>query len=107
MFPSDSFQNVLNSKHILYHQSAGNASRQQYTLLMVSSLIRGGATGPITLGLSFIGMLFVQAMLTVASHRRVTMSSLAEIRRDVLAQGSTLSSPQSLCSRSLSSPLPS
>ncbi|BBL67856.1 hypothetical protein [Methanoculleus chikugoensis] len=32
-------------------------------------------------------MLFVQAMLTVASHRRVTMSSLAEIRRDVLATG--------------------
>ncbi|MCK9297689.1 MAG: DHA2 family efflux MFS transporter permease subunit [Methanoculleus sp.] len=54
---------------------------------MVSSLISVERTGPITLGISFISMIFVQAMLTVASHRHVTMSSPAEIRIDVLAAG--------------------
>ncbi|WP_300998991.1 MFS transporter [Methanoculleus sp.] len=54
---------------------------------MVSSLISAERSGPITLGISFISMLFVQAMLTVASHRHVTTSSTAGIRVDVLATG--------------------
>ncbi|MDV2482206.1 DHA2 family efflux MFS transporter permease subunit [Methanoculleus sp. Wushi-C6] len=54
---------------------------------MVSSLISVERSGPITLGISFASMLFIQAMLTVGSHRHVTASSPANIKIDVLATG--------------------
>jgi heme/copper-type cytochrome/quinol oxidase subunit 2 len=54
---------------------------------MVSSMISVGRTAPLPLGISFLTMLFIQAMLTVASYRHVTMSSPAEIKIEVLAVG--------------------
>lgn len=54
---------------------------------MVSSLISVERSGPITLGISFASMLFIQAMLTVGSHRHVTASSPANLKIDVLATG--------------------
>jgi EmrB/QacA subfamily drug resistance transporter len=54
---------------------------------MVSSLINVERYGPMTLGISFISMIFIQAMLTVGSHRHVTESSPANIKIDVLATG--------------------
>lgn len=61
------------------------ASRDKHG--MVSSLINVERYGPMTLGISFISMIFIQAMLTVGTHRHVTESSPANIRIDVLATG--------------------
>ncbi|MCP1662453.1 EmrB/QacA subfamily drug resistance transporter [Methanocalculus sp. AMF5] len=54
---------------------------------MVSSLLNVERSAPLTLGIAFFSMLFVQAMLFVAQHREITEASPAALQIQVVVAG--------------------
>jgi len=54
---------------------------------MVSSLLNVERFGPMTLGISFVSMLFIQAILAVGKYRHVTTSSPQDLVIDAVATG--------------------
>ncbi len=54
---------------------------------MVSSLLNVERYGPMTLGISFVSMLFIQAILSVGKYRNVTTSSPKDLVIDAVATG--------------------
>ncbi|MDO9539259.1 MAG: DHA2 family efflux MFS transporter permease subunit [Methanocalculus sp.] len=63
----------------------GMASRDKHG--MVSSLINVERFGPMTLGISFVSMLFIQAILAVGTHRNVTTTSPGNLIIDAVSTG--------------------
>ncbi len=63
----------------------GMASRDKHG--MVSSLLNVERFGPMTLGISFVSMLFIQAILSVGKYRHVTTSSPKDLVIDAVATG--------------------
>lgn len=63
----------------------GMASRDRHG--MVSSLLNVERFGPMTLGISFASMLFIQAILMVGKHREVTLESPKNLVVEAVATG--------------------
>lgn len=63
----------------------GMASRDRHG--MVSSIVNLERYGPMTLGISFVSMLFIQMILMVGKYREVTLESPKNLVTEVVATG--------------------